>query len=601
MFDGRRCAYEASIDEANVLLYDEENQEFIQVGIGQLEPFTDCGDSPDAFKPPVDLASEDEWKVAAERYEIISEYMGSEKSSADLNQLQARLGVSQSRCYALIAMYDPDDGPEGMLRARAGRKVGSKYLPEKIETIISSAFKTEWSGPGANQAAVIKRVSEICEALDVAPPANQTIINRIKERSERELMILKEGMKRANDRFQPRPKKNKALRPLELTEMDHCLVDCIIVDDLTRKPLCRPWVTILIDIYSRVALGVYFSVHAPSRYSVSMAVTNATFPKDSWLETLAKDDLKYPYYGKPELVLMDNAKEFRSKSSRIAAKKHNMKWKFRPKGKPWWGGHIERLFGTLQVGAVQFLPGATLRNVVVRGDYDSEKHACLTFSEFREWLVRGLQIYHNTVHSVLKKTPHEQWVEGWKDEEGRKTHPRLLDNPLEFSIDFFPEHIRTVTRQGIEIFNLQYWSGVLTPYIGKRVVVKYNPLSLRHIWINPNGERYFKISYQDITQPDVSLEELTLAKRQRSQERGARAKNTRAERQEYFRLISKNRERVEDAKSATKAAHKMRENLANAAFTEQVVLGRAPALVEPDDDDEYEQPFTPLRIDVEDD
>ncbi|MBV6659808.1 DDE-type integrase/transposase/recombinase [Pseudomonas yamanorum] len=601
IYEGRKCIYEASLEDGCVLLYDESSQVFIQAKVGSLEPYDTSYIAQEDFTPAAERASEEEWNIAAHRYEEIGRYIESERAPEDLSKLCEKLKVGVKRCYALISDYDSAEGPEDFLRNKAGRKIGAKLLTSQLEKVIASAINEKWKGPGANYAVVIRRVDELCEALSLKAPAKQTVINRIKIRSEYELLKLKEGAKKANDKFQPRVKKNRALKPLDKTEMDHCLIDCIIVDEITRKPLCRPWVTLIIDLYSRVVLGFYLSVHAPSSYSVSMAVTNATFPKDPWLETLGAEDIRYPYYGRPYSILMDNAREFRSKTARIAAKKHQIKWHFRPKHMPWWGGHIERLFGTLQVGAVQFLPGATLSNVVLRGDYDSEKEACFTFNEFREWFIRNLQIYHNTVHSVLDATPHEQWAKGWVDEEGKNTHPNLLSNPIEFSIDFFPERERTITRQGIEMFGLQYWSGVLTPYVGKKYFIKFNPLSLRHVWINPSGARYLKVPYQDITQPDISLEELNLAKKQRASERGKRPSNSRANRQEYFSLVAKNREKVEDAKAATKGLHKMRENRKNSDFAQQAVLGREPALDVKDEDDKYETVITTFHLDLGDD
>lgn len=600
--DGRKCTYEASLDDGRVLVYDEALQEYVEVNVGVLERYDAAGevDKELEFTPAEEKASEEEWSVAADRHDAIKLYLESDKTPEDLNVLSAHIKVSITRCYALIKMFDIAEGPQALLRNRAGRKIGSRLLPLDLEKIINAAYKEKWKGPGSNYAEVIRRVEELCEQLSIKAPAKQTVIARVKERSEYELLARKEGVKVANDKFQPRVKKNKALKPLEKTEMDHCLIDCIIVDEITRKPLCRPWVTIIIDLYSRVALGVYMSVHAPSSLSVSMAVTHATFPKDNWLAALGDEDLKFPYYGHLLSVLMDNAREFKSKSASIAAKKHQIKWKFRPKHKPWWGGHIERLFGTLQVGAVQFLPGATMRNVVLRGDYNSEKEACFTFQEFREWFMTNLQLYHNTPHSVLGKTPHEQWMEWWVDDAGNRTHPELLDNPLEFSIDFYPEENRAITRQGIELFGLQYWSGALTSHIGKRFTIKYNPLSLRHIWINPTGDRYLKVPYQDITQPDISLEELKLAKRERAEERISRPSNSRVERQEFFKLVAKNRQRVEDAKSATKGLHKMRENRQNSEFSEKSIVGKTPALEPIDVTDSYESPIAPFTLDVGD-
>jgi hypothetical protein len=60
-----------------------------------------------------------------------------------------------------------------------------------------------------------------------------------------------------------------------------------------------------------------------------------------------------------------------------------------PSAAPHFGGHIERLIGTM-MGAVHLLPGTTFSNVDQKGAYDSEKRALLTLPELERWL--ALQI-----------------------------------------------------------------------------------------------------------------------------------------------------------------------------------------------------------------
>src|SRR5262249_36672907 len=55
-------------------------------------------------------------------------------------------------------------------------------------------------------------------------------------------------------------------RPLEVVQIDHTEIDIIVVDELTRTPLPgRPWLTLAIDVFSRVVTGFHVSMSAPSR------------------------------------------------------------------------------------------------------------------------------------------------------------------------------------------------------------------------------------------------------------------------------------------------------------------------------------------------
>ncbi len=58
---------------------------------------------------------------------------------------------------------------------------------------------------------------------------------------------------------------------------------------------------------------------------------------------------------------------------------------YRPVRTPHYGGHIERLIGTM-MGKVHLLPGTTFSNVHVKGDIDPGKTAAMTLDELERWL-----------------------------------------------------------------------------------------------------------------------------------------------------------------------------------------------------------------------
>jgi putative transposase len=57
--------------------------------------------------------------------------------------------------------------------------------------------------------------------------------------------------------------------PLDLMQIDHTLVDVIIVDEEDRLPIGRPWLTLAIDIASRAVAGFTVSLDPPSTVSVA--------------------------------------------------------------------------------------------------------------------------------------------------------------------------------------------------------------------------------------------------------------------------------------------------------------------------------------------
>jgi putative transposase len=114
-------------------------------------------------------------------------------------------------------------------------------------------------------------------------------------------------------------------------------------------------------------------------------------------------------HGLPEKVLTDNAREFRGYSMIRGCEEFGIQIAYRPVGRPYYGGHVERLIGTL-MKRVHSVPGTSFSDVDELGDYDPKTHACMTLREFENWLANEIcSRYHHTVHSSIGMTPAAAW------------------------------------------------------------------------------------------------------------------------------------------------------------------------------------------------
>ncbi|WP_458249986.1 hypothetical protein [Citrobacter freundii] len=59
--------------------------------------------------------------------------------------------------------------------------------------------------------------------------------------------------------------------PLEQVQIDHTVIDLIVVDDRDRQPIGRPYLTLAIDVFTRCVLGMVVTLEAPSAVSVGSA------------------------------------------------------------------------------------------------------------------------------------------------------------------------------------------------------------------------------------------------------------------------------------------------------------------------------------------
>ncbi len=144
-----------------------------------------------------------------------------------------------------------------------------------------------------------------------------------------------------------------------------------------------------------------------------MCITQMVGDKARWLAE-RECSLPWPVFGVPDRIGVDNAKEFKSRSLKNACREWGVRLEYRPIGAPHYGGHVERLIGTM-MGGVHLLRGSTQSSVKEKGDYDSVAHATMTLTEFEKWLALEIGRYNHAVHRVLNRPPIAVWreMEGW--------------------------------------------------------------------------------------------------------------------------------------------------------------------------------------------
>ena len=75
-------------------------------------------------------------------------------------------------------------------------------------------------------------------------------------------------------------------RPLDVVQIDHTPMDIVVVDDLYRQPLGKPYLTLATDVATRCILGFVISFVPPGAGTVSLCMTLIVSPKAAWLKLL---------------------------------------------------------------------------------------------------------------------------------------------------------------------------------------------------------------------------------------------------------------------------------------------------------------------------
>ncbi|WP_306607085.1 Mu transposase C-terminal domain-containing protein [Azonexus sp.] len=513
-----------SHDFTTVVIRDADSGKLSQVAIVDLASGHE--------EPPVpqhDLAvvPEKDWQEAMRIYGIIQPLLDLPNRTIDDVAARAEVcKVHYASIYRWIRQYEKDGRISVFLRRRRV-DAGKILLSEPVEQIIKDVLDSKYlTNQKLSPAKISREIDKLCKRAQLKPPHPNTIRNRIKRLDSYKTTKAREGAKAAEaEHLLLRGKFPGAEQPLAVVQVDHTPVDSILVDDIHRLPIGRPWLTLLIDVYTRMILGYYISFDPPGNLSLGLALTHAILPKESWLINLGID-AKWPCWGLPRTIHADNAKEFRGNMLKIACQEYGVNIEWRPVAKPRYGAHIERLLGTLNE-EIHSLPGTTFSNTTERGKYDSDGEATMSLKEFERWFTHlCVNVYHQRPHSSLGMSPIAKWQQGilgTKKQPGIGLPERISDD-IKLKLDLIPFETRTVQHYGIVWDHIEYQHDVLRrwvnepdpdqPKIKRKFLCRRDPRDISVIWFyDPEIRQYFAIPYRNTSHPAISIWELRAAER----------------------------------------------------------------------------------------
>jgi putative transposase len=572
---GRRFCISQVLDLETVLVQDTELGKTRPAKIDDLQPYESPPETPTetTVTELTDIEDKD-WQRARERFAIIQPLLDDPDCTREKVQARAAsVGRHPATLYRWLQYYRHNGRLSTLAPAKPGVRRGHTRLDPEVETLLAATIEEFYlSGQKRSAQHTYNEVARRCRNAGIQRPHPNTVRNRIKALSDKEKLRRREGGKAVRGKYAPiQGAFPGADWPLAVVQIDHTPVDLILVDDVHRRPVGRPWVTLAIDVFSRMVTGFSVSFDPPGALAVGLCLAHAILPKDTWL---ARYDIAtpWPVWGVMDTVHADNAKEFRGSMLRKACEEYGINLHWRPVGRPHFGGHIERLLGTL-THEIHTLPGSTFSNPVARGRYDSEQHAALTWSEFERWLsILIVEVYHQRLHSELGITPlqkYEEGIFGTDDRPGRGVPERLLDE-TQLRLNFLSYTERTVQPHGIVIDEIQYYDDVLKPWInsidpsqrtGKRkrkFIVRRDPRDISRVYFyDPELKQYFEIPYRHTAHPPISVWELREVRRTLKEE-GRKSVNEDLIFDAYNRLRVLEAEAVHETKKARRAAQRRR-------------------------------------------
>jgi putative transposase len=470
----------------------------------------------------ISLYDEKEWKEANLKYEIIKPLLTNKRNTRKVvEEIATKNKTSVPTIYRWIQDYKKTGTIHSLvpnLKDRGGPK--KNRLPDEDEAIIKSVIDEYYLNKQKYSIPYIYRIiEEKFSNAKLKPPHINTIRQRIENVSLKDITKHRDGNKVIDTRGMA-GKNPRGNFPLELVQIDHTPLDLILVDEEERESIGRAYLTLGIDVFSRMITGFYISYEAVSFFNTGQCILNMIMPKDDFLKQ-QKVEGDWPIYGLPREISTDNAKEFRGVDLTRFCEQYSIEIDWRPVGRSFYGANVERVFRTLS-SEVHSLSGTTFSDIVSKGKYNSQKKSVMTIGEFEQWFTElVVNVYHKTEHSSIGMTPEEKYMQGifgLGDYPGTGLPP-IIENTKALRYSLLPSIERTVQKTGITIDHITYFSEVLRKWIvpqysikkgkSRLFTCKRDPRDISKIYFyDPDIKEYFEVPYRNISNPKINLSEL---------------------------------------------------------------------------------------------
>ena len=334
------------------------------------------------------------------------------------------------------------------------RDAEAHRLPADLITFIEGLGLKK---PRASAAAIHRRLISVAEAQGWPVPSYSTVYAILTALDPAMVTLAQEGAAAFRNRYELLYR-HRAECPNALWQADHTLLDVMVLD--TNGQAVRPWLTIIMDDYSRALAGYTLFVGAPTALQTALALRQAIW---------RKHNPAWPVCGIPDVLHVDHGSDFTSTHLEQVAADLHFHLVYSTVGRPQGRGKVERLFGTLNTECLAELPGYLMQGQPATPPKLSLSELDATLGTY------FLSTYNHRSHREIGMSPIEAWLgQGWL--------PRLPES-LE-ALDVLLVMVaksRIVQRDGVHFQGLCYIDPTLAAYVGEPVTIRYDPRDIAEI------------------------------------------------------------------------------------------------------------------------
>jgi putative transposase len=400
-------------------------------------------------------------------------------SDANISFRTAQRWVSQYRKLGLAAF---------VRKAREDRGARKRVSP-KIKAVIEGLALER---PPLPISSISRQVKQFAESTGEAVPQYGTVYSLVREIPIGLLTLAHRGGKTYSEGFDL-VHRREASRSNAIWQADHAQLNILLLGE--GDQLARPWLTIVIDDYSRAIAGYYLGFDPPSSMRTALALRQGIW---------RKGHSHWHICGIPEVLYTDNGSDFTSKHLEQVAVDLKIRLVLSTPGKPQGRGRIERFFRTVNAMFLCELDGYIGR----------KRHKPTLSLERLEELFQAfsLETYHRRISIIGGLAPSERREEGG-------FLPRMPESLEQLDLLLMQEvRARRVRRDGIHFHGLRYLSLTLAAYVGEDVTIRFDPRDMGEIRVFYKDRFLCPAVSAEIAGETIPLREIIRARNQRRRE-----------------------------------------------------------------------------------
>jgi putative transposase len=434
--------------------------------------------------PPLSTLTEEEGAVALARYRLIQPAL---EQGVPLAQVAKHHGLVLRTVQRWVACYQAH-GIAGLTRrTRADRGHSRSLRPELKDVIEGLALRT----PAPTAAFVHRQVVDVATQHGWPTPSYQCVYKVIKRLDPGLVTLAHAGSKAYRTTFDLLYRR-EAQGPNDIWQADHTLLDLWVQQD--SGPPARPWLTVIMDDYSRAVAGFAVSFHAPSAIQTALVLRQAIWrkPVPQW-----------HICGLPTTFYTDHGSDFTSHHLEQVGVDLKIALVFSEAGMPRGRGRIERFFRTINQRLLCGLPGYTPAGAPAG-------KTLLTLSAFEAHLQHFiLEQYHQCPHSETGVPPQTRWAAGG-------FLPRLPESLEQLDLLLLTvAKSRKVRQDGIHFQGFCYLDTTLAAYVGEHVIIRYDPRDMAEIRVFHNHRFLCRAICTELAGEIIALREIIQARTHR--------------------------------------------------------------------------------------